>query len=213
MAAKSTVVRMAKTAVMQTENAKRHGRLPNAAYRDREHLDEAEVGRLLKALKGNRHGQRDRLMALMIFRHGLRVSELINLKWDDVSFDQGELFVRRLKGSQNTNHCLESDELNALRRLRHDGPTNDRFVFVSERDTIFTRDGVLKMIRRAGKAAGFKFTIHTHMLRHSTGFKTANDGVATRTVQHLLGHKNIAHSVRYSAMSSAPLRAIQWKAF
>jgi type 1 fimbriae regulatory protein FimB/type 1 fimbriae regulatory protein FimE len=51
------------------------------------------------------------------------------------------------------------------------------------------------------------------MFRHSAGFKAANDGVATRTVQHLLGHKNIGHSVRYSAMSAKPLAAIRWKQF
>ena len=51
------------------------GRKSNEAYRIREHLTEAEVGKLLKALKGNRHGHRDWLIGLLIYRHGLRVSE------------------------------------------------------------------------------------------------------------------------------------------
>jgi type 1 fimbriae regulatory protein FimB/type 1 fimbriae regulatory protein FimE len=129
------------------------GRKPNAAYRNREHLTEAEIGRVLAALKRNRHGHRDWLMALLAFRHGLRVSELIALQWSDVALDAGEVFVRRLKGSQDANHYLERDEINGLRRLRRERPTNERYVFVSERGTVFTRDGVLKMIRRAGDEA------------------------------------------------------------
>jgi len=213
MRGKSNVIAMAKTSVMQTEDTKRAGRLPNCAYRTREHLTEAEVGKLLEALRRNRTGRRDWLMGLLTFRHGLRVSELIRLHWADINFAQGEIFVRRLKGSQEANHYLEADEMNGLRRLRRDGPTHERFVFVSERGTVFTRDGILKMFKRAGQGAGLPFAIHPHMLRHSTGFKAANDGIATRTVQHLLGHKNIAHSVRYSAMSAKPLAKIQWKQF
>jgi type 1 fimbriae regulatory protein FimB/type 1 fimbriae regulatory protein FimE len=83
-------------------------------------------------------------------------------------------------------------------------------VFVSERGAIFTRDGVLKMVKRAGEVAKLPFPIHPHMFRHAVGFKLANDGVTTRDVQHTLGHKNIAHSVRYTAMAARPLN-IRWK--
>jgi site-specific recombinase XerD len=55
-------------------------RKPNAAYRVREHLTEAEMDRLLTALKRNRHGHRDWLVGLMIYRHGLRVSEACDLR-------------------------------------------------------------------------------------------------------------------------------------
>jgi site-specific recombinase XerD len=213
MATKSNVISLAKTSDMQTENAKRPGRLPNSAYRTREHLTESEVGKVLDALKRNRNGHRDRLMGLLCFRHGLRVSELIDLQWSDISYEQSELHVRRLKGSQNNNQPLQADELNGLRRLRREGPTNERFMFMTEREAVFTRDGVLKMFKRAGEVAGLPFPIHPHMLRHAAGYKLANDGVSTRTTQHLLGHKNIAHSVRYTAMSAKPLAAIRWKQF
>jgi integrase len=77
-------------------------------------------------------------------------------------------------------------------RLRRDGPTNDRFVFV----------GALKMFKRAGEAAKLPFGIHPHMFRHAAGHRAVNDGVATRTVQHILGHKNIALRLPASAMSA-----------
>ena len=60
------------------------GRKPNEAYRVREHLTEDEMSKLLAALKANRHGQRDWLIGLLIYRHGLRVSEACDLRWDDI---------------------------------------------------------------------------------------------------------------------------------
>ena len=61
-------------------------RKPNAAYRVREHLTEAEMDKLLAALRHNRHGQRDWLIGLLIYRHGLRVSEACDLRWDDLDY-------------------------------------------------------------------------------------------------------------------------------
>ena len=65
------------------------GRLPNNVYRIREHLTEAEIDKLLAALKRNRHGHRDWLIALIIYRHGLRVSEACDLRWDDIDCRSG----------------------------------------------------------------------------------------------------------------------------
>ena len=114
------------TSEVQTKDeATRPGRLPNEAYRTREYLTEPEIGKVLDALKRNRHGHRDRLMGLLCFRHGLRVSELVDLQWSDVSFEQSELHVRRLKGSQGNNQPLQAEELNGLRKLRRDGPTTN----------------------------------------------------------------------------------------
>jgi type 1 fimbriae regulatory protein FimB/type 1 fimbriae regulatory protein FimE len=73
------------------------GRKPNQTYRIREHLTEQEVHRLLAALKRNRHGHRDWLIGLMIFRHGLRVSEACDLRWDDLDLPKRQIMVRRLK--------------------------------------------------------------------------------------------------------------------
>ena len=112
MTTKSNVIPVAKSSVVQTENVKRAGRLPNEAYRTREHLTEDEVLKVIDALKRNRYGQRDRLMGLLAFRHGLRVSELIDLQWSDIHWDQAQMLVRRLKGSQLAIHFLESDEVN-----------------------------------------------------------------------------------------------------
>jgi integrase len=72
-------------------------RKPNAEYRSREHLTEREVERLIEAVKGNRHGHRDATMVLVAYRHGLRASELIDLRWEQVDLEHALLHVRRLK--------------------------------------------------------------------------------------------------------------------
>jgi integrase len=91
-------------AVMPTRQA-------NSAYRVREHLTEDEVAKLLAALKHNRHGARDWLIGLLIYRHGLRVSEACDLRWNDLDLPKRTMIVRRLKGSHDSTHYLERDEL------------------------------------------------------------------------------------------------------
>jgi len=110
-------------------------RRANAAYRVREHLTEAEIAKLLAVLKGNRHGQRDWLLGLMIYRHGLRVSEACDLRWDDIDLAARTIVIRRLKGSRDSTHYLERDELAGLRRL----PRQSAYVFVNERGQPFGR--------------------------------------------------------------------------
>jgi integrase len=181
-------------------------RRANSDYRVREHLTETEISSLLAALKRNRHGARDWLIGLMIYRHGLRVSEACDLRWDDIDLPARTIVVRRLKGSRDSTHYLERDELLGLKRLHRKGA----YVFVSERGAPFKREGIARMIERAGKAAELPFPIHAHMLRHACGYALANKGMDTRRLQHYLGHASITNTVRYSAMSPEPFRDI-WR--
>ena len=71
---------------------------------------------------------------------------------------------------------------------------------MTERKAPITGDTVRKIISRAGEVAELGFSVHPHMFRHSTGFKLANDGQDTRSIQHYLGHKNIQNTVRYTEM-------------
>jgi integrase len=181
-------------------------RRANAEYRVREHLTEAEITKLLAALKGNRHGPRDWLIGLMICRHGLRVSEACDLRWDDIDLAARTVVIRRLKGSRDSTHYLERDELAGLRRL----PRQSAYVFVNERGQPSGRMGIARLIERAGEAAGLHFPAHVHMLRHSCGYALANKGMDTRRLQHYLGHASITNTVRYFAMSPEPFRDL-WR--
>jgi site-specific recombinase XerD len=177
-------------------------RRPNAASRSREYLAPAEVDRLRDAAaKQGRHGTRDATMILLAYRHGLRVAELIALRWEQVDLKQGVLHVRRRKNGSPSTHPLHGPEIRALRKLARAYPETP-YLFVTERKGPLTDSAFRKIVARAGAAAGLDLPVHPHMLRHSTGFKLANDGQDTRAIQHYLGHKNIQHTVRYTELSS-----------
>jgi site-specific recombinase XerD len=211
VSAKPRHLKLVKSTVMRPVAPK--GRKANAAYRVREHLTEGEMDKLLAALRQNRHGQRDWLIGLLIYRHGLRVSEACDLRWDDIDLAKRTIIVRRLKGSIDSSHYLERDELAGLKRLqRVQKPAGSKsaYIFVNERGQPFGRMGIARMIERAGEAAKLPFPVHVHMLRHSTGYALAGKGMDTRRLQHFLGHASITNTVRYTAMSPEPFKDV-WR--
>jgi len=150
-----------------------------------------------------------RALILVGFRHGLRVSELVDLKWDQVDLTGGRLHVNRLKNGNSAIHYLEGDELRSLRRVRREYAQSP-FVFATERGGPLTRSTVNKLMERAGRLAKLEFPVHPHMLRHACGFALANKGVDTRTVQDYLGHKSIQHTVKYTQLTPHRFRGL-WK--
>ena len=112
-------------------------------------------------------------MVLLAFRHGLRASELVDLRWEQVDLENGILHVRRVKQGTPATHPLTGRELRALRRLQREAGGSP-FVCVSECGTPFATRGFQAMVERAGQAAGFEMKIHPHMLRHACGYKTTS---------------------------------------
>ena len=125
-------------------------------------------------------------MILVAFRHGLRSSELVDLRWDQIDFTHAVLHVRRAKKG---------------RKLQREQDPKSPFVFTSERGSPFTTAGFARMVERAGVEAKLGFPAHPHMLRHACGFALANKGHDTRALQAYLGHRNIQHTVRYTELS------------
>jgi type 1 fimbriae regulatory protein FimE len=182
------------------------GKLPrkprNKDVRTREYLTEKEVDKLMAAAKGiGRHGHRDVTLILIGYRHALRVSELVSLRWDQTDLGKGLLHVVRRKNGVDSTHPLRGPELRALRRLQRDYPDTP-YVFVTERGGPLTDSTFRKLIARAGLKAKIKFPVHPHMLRHGCGYKLANDGQDTRAIQHYMGHRNIQHTVRYTELAA-----------
>jgi integrase len=177
------IVRLRQAKKYRNATSRSKGRQRNGAYRVREHLTEAEVDKLLATLKRNRHRNRDWLIGLMIYHHGLRVSEACDLRWDDIDLPKRTIIARRLKGSTDSVHYLERDEVNGLKLLNRQQQANGTkaaYVFINERGQPFGRMGIGRMIERAGKSAGLPFPVHVHMLRHSTGYALAGRGMDTR---------------------------------
>ena len=174
-------------------------RRPNAEYRQREYLTEAEVDKLIDAArKRGRNAERDACAILLAYRHGLRAAELCALRWSQVDLRSGRLHVNRAKGGAESVHPLRGPELRALRRLL---PARSPYVFVTEQGSPATTAWFLRMVARSGQAAGLAFSVHPHMLRHACGFKLANDGHDTRSVAHYLGHRNLQSTARYTALA------------
>jgi len=146
-----------------------------------------------------RHRSRDRTLILALYRHGLRVSEAIDLKWDQVDFKQAEMHVRRLKGGTPGVHPIKGDELRLLRKAKRE--YDSKFVFVSERGLPLSRSAVAAIVKRAGDNAEIGLKVHPHMLRHACGYYLANKNVDTRTIQAYLGHRSIQHTVRYTELA------------
>jgi integrase len=119
-----------------------------------------------------------------------------------------DLFRSTGSGGKHRRRWGPARELRALRRLQREA--SDVHIFVSERGAPLSVAGYQRMVARAGEAARFPFLIHSHMLRHSCGYKLANDGHDTRAIQHYLGHRSIASTVRYTALAPDRFRGF-WK--
>lgn len=175
-------------------------RIPNAEKRSREYLTAEEVKAMVDAAKTvGRHGFRDALIILIAYRHALRVSELIDLRWEQVDLDGAKLHVNRVKNGDSSVHMMEGDEIRALRKLRRQYE-NSAFVFSSERQGPLSVNTVHKIVVRAGELADLEISVHAHMLRHGKGFQLASRGMDTRAIQAYFGHKNIQHTVRYTQL-------------
>jgi integrase len=176
----------------------------------RDWLHEREVEAMIAAAGRNRHAARDKALILLCYRHGLRVGELVALEWAHVDFPTSLLSVRRSKRGLDSTHPLTGRELRALRALQRNAKT--RFVFESERTpaTPMSVRAAQWIVEQAGRDAKLSFPVHIHMLRHSCGFKLANDGQPTRHIQLYLGHKSLNHTARYTALAPDPFRGF-WR--
>ena len=174
-------------------------RVSNAARRPREYLTADEVERLMAAARArpSRYGQRDATMILLAYRHGLRVSELVGLRWDMLDLAQGHLHVQRLKNGRPSVHTVRGTELRALRRLQREQALPSPYLFTTER-----RTGFRKQLAVIGVAAELPFPVHPHMLRHGCGFALAHGRHDTRAIQEWLGHRNIQHTTRYTELTT-----------
>jgi len=187
------------------------GRRKNQDYRSREYLTAGEVSRLLKAAQSyGRYPERNYALVLLAFRHGLRVSEICEMRWDAISLLDKEIFITRKKGSDDGVHPLPDDEIEALSKIKEQRDPENPYVFVGERGEPLTPSAVQRLLTRLGAVAKLDTKVHPHQLRHACGYFLINSNYSTRFVQDFLGHRDIRHTERYTKLNSRRFNTIDW---
>jgi type 1 fimbriae regulatory protein FimB len=182
---------------------------PRRERRSREFLAPDEVQKLLDACRRegvSRNRERDYCLLLLMFRHGLRVSEACQLKVTDINLKEKVIHIQRLKNGNSTTQPMYHGEVGAvnawLKARDQMQPLDSNFLFLSERRQPLSRFTVRVLIKKYADAARLgNLEIHPHMLRHACGYSLANRGADTRLIQDYLGHKNITHTVRYTKLA------------
>ena len=181
--------------------------------RTREHLTPEEVNKLLDGCKAqdvSRNPERDYCILLLMFRHGLRVSEVCSLQLSDVDVKEKLIHVKRLKDCESGTHPLFNGEPRAVAawlRCRYKMQPQGNTLFVSERRKPLARSAVWALIKKVATAAGLAdLNIHPHMLRHACGYNLVNKGTNVRIIQSFLGHKSIQSTARYTALAPKSVR-------
>lgn len=157
----------------------------------------SEVEALRKAARKTRNPARNELIILMLYRHGLRVSELCHIKLEQLNLDQATVFVKRSKNGIDGMHPIAGDELRLLRRYLRERESELPWLFVSERGSPLARSTVNKLMEQCSQSAALP-RINPHMLRHGCGFYMINNGYDIRAVQIYLGHVSISNTAIYA---------------
>ncbi|EMX6285268.1 tyrosine-type recombinase/integrase [Providencia rettgeri] len=180
--------------------------------KQRKFITRNEIDELLTATKQGRHAERDYCLLLMGFLHGFRVSELSRLALQDIDLIQKVIYVRRLKKGLSTIQPLHPTEIDALEawlaKRQFFTAAEDKWLFISQKHQPLSRYQIFRLIEKYGKLANLKVKAHPHMLRHACGYALADLGRDTRLIQDYLGHRNISHTVIYTASNEKRFNGI-----
>ncbi len=163
------------------------------------YLKEREVRKLLNAPK--RDNYRDRLILRLLYRCGLRVSELTHLRIEDIMFADNHIIVRLGKGGKDRIVPVDHSTLDMIEDFLRSDETGEiaesGYLIYSKKEEIMSTRQVERLVAEYGKKSGIEQHIHPHMLRHSFAVHCLKSGMNLRTVQKMLGHSSLTTTQIY----------------
>lgn len=178
----------------------------------RKFLTASEIDKIISSVSNTRNSERNKCLMLMCFIHGLRVSELSQLRLQDIELSKGIIFISRLKNGLSVQHPLHNNEIILLKEWIKKRSTyrqsDSQYLFLSMYGDKLSRQQLYRIFSNAGKKANVNVDVHPHMFRHACGYALADQGCDTRLIQDYLGHRNIQNTVIYTASNAARFRSI-----
>lgn len=175
----------------------------------RKYITQNEWRAFFNAINSSSSHIRDKPMFLMAYQHGLRVSELTGIRISDLDLQDKTVYIKRLKNGFSTIHPLQNYTIELIKKWlvyrnkqKALNECND-WLFISNKGSRLSRQWIYKLGQKYSRVAGLQISFHPHMLRHACGYALADQGLDTRLIQDYLGHKNIHHTVHYTASNAA----------
>jgi len=157
-------------------------------------LTKQEVKRLFDAINNEKH----KLMIQLMYSAGLRVSELINLKVEDLKINEGYGYVRQGKGNKDRLFIIAESLKEELKKFIAKKKISEyNYLFISNRERKYSVRSLQQIIKKAGRKAGIVKNISCHTLRHSFATHLIENGSSLNEVQSLLGHKSPETTLTY----------------
>ena len=166
-------------------------------------LTKKEVKKLIEAAKS----VKSRLLIQLLYGSGLRISECLALKWDDLDLLEGTGWVRAGKGSKDRLFIYSKTLIKDLTELTKEGKS--MFIFSNKTGKPSSPRNAQKLIKRASMRAGITKVVSPHTLRHSFATHLLDDGVDIRKIQVLLGHSSLNTTERYTQVSTTQIKKIK----
>ncbi len=157
------------------------------------YLKEDEVRKLLNA--PDRQKTRDRLILRILYRCGLRVSELTSLKIEDIDFDEGMITVREGKGDKDRIVPIDNETLDLIQLYK--GDAEEGVLILSQRNEPLSTRQVERIVKKYADEAEINKNVYPHMLRHSFAVHSLKAGMNLRSVQKMLGHSSLTTTQIY----------------
>jgi site-specific recombinase XerD len=167
-------------------------------------LSEKEVTKILKQIKNLKH----KCIIYLIYSAGLRLTEVVHLKISDIQSDRKQIFVRSAKGNKDRYVLLADTILELLREYYRDYKPKV-WLFEGRPGEQFSRRAIQKIFKSAVIKSGVNKPATIHTLRHSFATHLLEHGTDLRYVQHLLGHKNLKTTERYTHVSKNAIDRIK----